>query len=294
MLKLGTQNIPALYVGEQKIKRAYLGCDLVFDPVPVYTVSVSIDPAGSGTVSGAGSYREGQTVTITAEPGDGYKFVAWQENGEIVSEEESYTFTVSGDRTLVAAFEVVKLSHNLPDGYTELEYIEATGTQYINPNIYTNNLKVISFDVEPTIATVFFFFGGSSPVTNSSVYLYRSTALSIQSVACSTVTTMPNLDITNQRISVSQDRVNKVMTINGEQTSIASTTNSNALIKFAVFANMYTSASNTTSFSGYFKGKIYSYQISTASDGTIGQNNIPCIQDSTGIAGFYDIINVNQ
>ena len=39
MLKLGTQNISGLYVGEQKIKKAFVGEEMVFeDTLPVYTV----------------------------------------------------------------------------------------------------------------------------------------------------------------------------------------------------------------------------------------------------------------
>ena len=38
MLKLGTENISGLYAGEQKIKKAFVGEQLVFEDNPTYTV----------------------------------------------------------------------------------------------------------------------------------------------------------------------------------------------------------------------------------------------------------------
>lgn len=72
--------------------------------VQTYTVTLSVDPAGSGTVTGAGEYQEGTQATVTAIQADGYEFAAWKEAGVTVSTDNPYTFTVTGDRTLVAEF----------------------------------------------------------------------------------------------------------------------------------------------------------------------------------------------
>ena len=69
-----------------------------------YEVSVSANPTEGGTVSGSGTYVEGTSVTVTATPATGYKFVNWTENGSEVSDNASYTFTASGNRSLVANF----------------------------------------------------------------------------------------------------------------------------------------------------------------------------------------------
>ena len=75
--------------------------------IPSYTISVSANPSNGGTVNGGGSYNYGQTCTVTASANSGFEFTNWTENGSAVSNNASYTFTVSENRNLVANFEVV-------------------------------------------------------------------------------------------------------------------------------------------------------------------------------------------
>ena len=50
-------------------------------------------------------YAHGESVTVTAEDKEGKEFVGWKdESGEIVSTNKSYTFTVSGEKTLTAVY----------------------------------------------------------------------------------------------------------------------------------------------------------------------------------------------
>ena len=69
-----------------------------------YTISVSANPSNGGSVTGGGTYQQGQSCTVTATPNTGYTFLRWTENGNQVSTNASYTFTVTGNRTLVAQF----------------------------------------------------------------------------------------------------------------------------------------------------------------------------------------------
>ena len=57
--------------------------------------------------TGAGTYKEGDSVTVTAnEPAEGKVFKGWKdESGKIVSTNKSYTFTVNGETTLTAVYE---------------------------------------------------------------------------------------------------------------------------------------------------------------------------------------------
>lgn len=64
-----------------------------------YTITVN-----DGT--GGGTYKQGESVTVTAEDKEGKVFKGWQdESGKIVSTEKSYTFTINGDTTLTAVYE---------------------------------------------------------------------------------------------------------------------------------------------------------------------------------------------
>ena len=75
-------------------------------PDDVYTITVESSDQAGGSASGGGVVSRGMTVTVAAAAAaDRYNFMGWQENGQTVSESESYTFTVTGDRTLTAVFE---------------------------------------------------------------------------------------------------------------------------------------------------------------------------------------------
>ncbi len=84
-----------------------------FEPIPTtcYTVSASANPTEGGTVSGAGEYEQGATVTLSAVPNEGWRFVNWTENGDTVSTNAAYSFTASADRSLTANFEQIPVTY---------------------------------------------------------------------------------------------------------------------------------------------------------------------------------------
>ena len=73
-----------------------------------YTVQTSTNPVDGGTTTGDGQYEHGTEATVTATPNEGYRFVNWTENNEIVSTTQQYSFIVTSDRNLVANFEKLK------------------------------------------------------------------------------------------------------------------------------------------------------------------------------------------
>ncbi len=72
---------------------------------PTVTIAASESPAGAGTITGAGTYPNGSTVSLVAAPNAGWGFVNWTESGAPVSANPHYTFTASVNRTLVANFD---------------------------------------------------------------------------------------------------------------------------------------------------------------------------------------------
>ncbi|MFO7593523.1 MAG: hypothetical protein R6X15_05695 [Pseudomonadota bacterium] len=69
-----------------------------------YDISTSAVPAEGGTVSGGGSYDDGDQVTVTATPNDGYSFSSWTAGNSEVSTSASYSFSAEQDRNLTAHF----------------------------------------------------------------------------------------------------------------------------------------------------------------------------------------------
>ena len=72
--------------------------------VQSYTVTLNGVPPEGGTLSGGGSYTEGQNVRVTASPVEGYEFVRWIENGSQMSTNTTYTFNIYRNINLEAVF----------------------------------------------------------------------------------------------------------------------------------------------------------------------------------------------
>ena len=69
-----------------------------------YTITATASPTAGGTVSGAGTYTEGSTVTLKATANTGYTFSKWTKNGTQVSTSANYSFTATADAAYVAVF----------------------------------------------------------------------------------------------------------------------------------------------------------------------------------------------
>ena len=85
-----------------------------------YTITATANPTEGGVVTGGGDYEENTSATVSATANEGYTFVNWTENGEEVSTDANYTFTVTTDCKLMANFE-----KNPP----EVELYTANGAQ---------------------------------------------------------------------------------------------------------------------------------------------------------------------
>ncbi len=111
--------------------------DLVAHFVKLHQISAEAKPAEGGTVSGGGDIAEGTSDTVTATPAAGYSFVNWTEGGVEVSTDASYTFTVSGARTLTANFAELP-----PDTYSVTVTTDGNGTASASPASGTKGTEV--------------------------------------------------------------------------------------------------------------------------------------------------------
>lgn len=66
---------------------------------------VTVYSSRSGSVSGGGICRQGETTTLTAQPKTGHSFVGWyNEYGTLLSDKASYSFQVGGNTKVIALF----------------------------------------------------------------------------------------------------------------------------------------------------------------------------------------------
>ena len=75
-----------------------------------FSVTTSVTPEGSGTVTGGGTYEAGEMCSLTATANTGYDFFCWKKNGTTMSMNTSYAFTVNDDTHIVAEFQAKEYS----------------------------------------------------------------------------------------------------------------------------------------------------------------------------------------
>lgn len=95
-MEVGTEASYSFIAGEERTLTANFA---------KYEITTNVNPGGSGNTIGDTWANEGENVTVTAVANSGYSFTNWTENGIVVSTEQEYTFTVSGDHHLTANFD---------------------------------------------------------------------------------------------------------------------------------------------------------------------------------------------
>ncbi|MBQ6306847.1 MAG: carboxypeptidase regulatory-like domain-containing protein [Bacteroidales bacterium] len=102
------------------------------------------NPTGAGTLSGQGWYELGDTCMLAATANQGYVFENWSNEGNIVSDSTTYSFTVTDDSTFVANFvEIIVLDTTI---YAEIcygeDYLE-NGFEIIQPEMGLGNYSMV-------------------------------------------------------------------------------------------------------------------------------------------------------
>lgn len=257
----------------------------LFEEIPVYTITATIDPEGSGTVTGTGQYQEGETVTLAAAPADGYKFSGWQEGGQTVSTDTTYSFTAMGDRALVSAF-AEKAPSRLPAGYTEVEYIAATGGNCVidTGQLLQANIKTV-IDFEPISAPtsadamIVWNYYGAARVNYSTEWIQSGSLSGVIGLMGSGSFKTINPDVTPRRMTVEMDNNNGIITADGQSASFtkqAYNRNSPNVFLFGASGGGMT-----------LKAKLYSCKIYLGT--SLKRDFAPC-KNPSGVSGLYDLV----
>lgn len=170
-------------------------------------------------------------------------------------------------------------SSRLPDGYTEVQYIQSTGTQYIDTGFTPDQDTRIIYDCE-RLSTVSaeHFFGvrtGNAAKNAFCFYIYNSG----WRFAYNNYVAAGNNPSTGRYLF---DANKNVMTINGSLT-LKSTY---AKFKASATATLFSMRSVNSGIS-YGSHKLFSCQI--YDNGNLIRDFVPCI-DPTGAVGLYDLV----
>lgn len=83
------------------------GNEMLFETTdfPSYSIEVSANLNGGGSVTRAGNYQLGQTCTIHATANLRFSFVEWVDNGMHLASDSIYTITVNENHNIIAVFQ---------------------------------------------------------------------------------------------------------------------------------------------------------------------------------------------
>lgn len=169
----------------------------------------------------------------------------------------------------------------LPSGYTQVEYIETTGTQYINTGFTPNQNSRVILTLQLTQTSNNFFGARSSATSNA----FTMSTVKENGVDCwrhgyntSTINTNVAADTTNKHVV----ELNKnTMYVDGKL--ISTQTEATFTCPVAASIGVIRSASNV--YSG--GAKFYSCKI--WDNGTLVRDYVPCT-NSSGVIGMYDVV----
>lgn len=179
----------------------------------------------------------------------------------------------------IVPLKIPRPSGKLPDGYTEVEYIQSNGTQYINTGFKPNQDSRIVFDFDPITATEEWYFGTRTSTSSGDRF---SCLLAGNTGKIRTDYATKNIDTTvipNGRTVI--DKNKNDTRINGASFSTDAAT-------FSCAYPLYLIAGDTSGKpNGHASLKLYSCTI--YDDGVAVRNFVPC-KNTSGIAGLYDAV----
>lgn len=160
----------------------------------------------------------------------------------------------------------------LPEGYTELEYIESTGTQYVDtgilPGVYT---LLLDFQFDPSTNGVQYLMGHTA---NQGWYFGASNNIYDGGLDTAKI----SLDSTQRRtLKIESLQDSQILTIDGQTVSV------DRVLSVESTLSLF----KITSANYWVKGKLYGAKITQ--NGELIRDFVPCI-NSEGAVGLYDTV----
>lgn len=202
-------------------------------------------------------------------------------------------FAEYGYSTGYKPIEVEQKTSVLPDGYTEIEYIQSSGSQYINTKIKPNQNSRVVVDatlVSQADASVGLFGVRDVNGANAaSKFIFWSTQTGTQvrsDFFGTAANATSNISIIGKRVSVDKNKT--ICTVKQEDIDSVLATLSSQAATGQCTQDMYLFGVNTVGEAGYFcSAKLYSCQI--YDNEVLSRHFIPCISPTDQV-GLYDTV----
>ncbi|MBQ7245033.1 MAG: hypothetical protein IJS34_01530, partial [Alphaproteobacteria bacterium] len=180
----------------------------------------------------------------------------------------------------ISGFGVNGHAATLPAGYTELEYIESTGTQYIDTGVKLTSSHTVEIKFNTPTAYHMFLYGGR--ISNESEYygLYLDSSVKIQQGFGGTKPTYDVSNFSNLDIIYKNDK--GTISWNGTELGTISGTFGGTYNAYLFAINQAGSAHSYT-----YTGKIYYAKI--WDNNTLVQDLVPA-KNASGVIGMYDTV----
>lgn len=237
-----------LYDLESDTFKTRLGSGTFAYAIPIYP---EINIVGAGTITGTGDYANGDPVTLTAVANSGFEFVNW---------------TVHG--------------------YTKLDYIESSGTQYINTGYAPR--QFFKAEVDFALATNGYVDDSLLSLTNNNNTAFRSEIyVSSTNKVVSWNSSSGNIGTLSKVLSVGE-RTQITFT----QTSSSQTIADNSETK----TKSVTTANNSYCYllsyygNGRYYGKYRIYGCKIYNGDTLVRDFIPAKRNYDGTLGLFDLL----
>ena len=166
----------------------------------------------------------------------------------------------------------------LPDGYTEVQYIQSSGTQYVDTGFKPNQNSRVVIDAQLLDTSGYPALLGVRSSNTKMFWLYANTA---SQIVFGYGSVKPNAACTmSDRLSADANK--NVLTVNGSAL-IAATAST-----FTAVASLYLFAANNAGTLQY-AAKMFLYSCQIYDNGTMIRDYVPCISPA-GAVGLYDLV----
>ena len=130
-------------------------------------------PSAGGSVTGNGYYNYGQTCTVTATPNAGYMFLHWSIDGEVVSCDPTYSWTMQGETVQIKAVFMLVTGTLVGEDQSTNETLPSYS--YFNYSLSEQIYNPSEIGGSTTISSLSFFNEGPTKTRSYDIYMSHTT-----------------------------------------------------------------------------------------------------------------------